>query len=216
MLDRLAARPGIRLANKLPQAINELTKSLLAADRFDHLLTCMALLRASRIAFEEGQHDVAINYFHEATISAAYFELYVVMEEAFRLGAEAHLISGQKGVYPPLVPAIAATNKVRMLQVSLLTSLAEQFLAAGDVTHAAQTISQARSTLGRREMGQGAIGRRLNYQAARAALLSGDARSGATALAAALNYQKGASQRLFHISLTDAMFRGGSASERVL
>jgi hypothetical protein len=203
-------------ANKLPQAINELTKSLLAQDRYDHPLTCVALLELGRLAMEQGKYEIAVNYFHDASVSAAHFDLYVVMEEAFRLGAEAHLMSGQQGVYRPLAPAIAATQKVRLLQVSLMTSLAEHLLAAGELPEASQAIGQAKSTIGRREMGQGTIGARLNFQSARASLFSGEAKAGAASLAAALNYQKGASQRLFHIGLADAMFRGGGASERIL
>jgi CHAT domain len=202
-------------ANKLPQAINELNKSLLAMDQFDHPLTCVALLELGRIAFDEGKYDVAVNYFHEATISAAYFDLYVVMEEAFRRGAEAHLLSGQPGVYAPLAPALAATSKVRTLQVSLLVALAEQFLAKGDAGGAAHALAQARGALGRREMAQGTIGSRLNYQAARLALQSGDAKSGAGSLALALNYQKSASHRLLQISLADGLFRNNGISERI-
>jgi tetratricopeptide (TPR) repeat protein len=203
-------------ANNLPQAINELTKSLLAQDRYDHPLTCVALLELGRLAMEQGKYDVAINFFHDATISAAYFDLYVVMEEGFRLGAECHLIAGQKGVYSPLAPAIAATQKVRMLQVSLMASLADQLLAAGDLAGAVQAIGQARGTMGRREMGQGAIGSRLNFQAARASMAAGEGKPGAASLLAAITYQKAASPRLFQIGLADAMLRGGAASERIL
>jgi tetratricopeptide (TPR) repeat protein len=113
-------------ANKVPEAVQELTKSLLAVDRYDHPLTCVGLLELGRLAYEQGKYDAAITYLHEATISAAFFDRYDVMEEAFRLGAEAHLVSGQKGVYPPLVPAtLALAKKSRPLSVSLLTSLAD-------------------------------------------------------------------------------------------
>ena len=39
-----------------------------------------------RLAFEQGKYDAAITYFHEATISAAFFERYDVMEEALSPG----------------------------------------------------------------------------------------------------------------------------------
>ena len=58
-------------ANRMPQAITELQKSLLAVEHYDHPLTCMALLALGRIAFDEGKYEAAITYCHEATISGA-------------------------------------------------------------------------------------------------------------------------------------------------
>src|SRR5438552_14269618 len=173
-LDRLPARPdhwsqcwaqlelgmAYAAANRIPQAISELQKSLLAAERYDHPLTCVALLELGRIAFEQGKYDAAVTYCHEATISGAYFERYDVLEEAFRLAAAAHLLAGQKGVYAPLAPAMASLQKVRTLHISLLASLAEQLITNGDLTAAANTLSQARSAVGRRELASGAIGSR--------------------------------------------------------
>ena len=202
-------------ANKIPQAASELTKSLLAGGQWDHPLTCLGLLELGKLAFEQGKYDAAITYFHEASISALYFDRYEVMEEAFRLGALAHSVSGQAGVYPPLVPAAAASRKVRMVQASCLTALAEQLCTAGDLTDAAATIGQARGLLNRRDMALGAIGSRANYQAARISLQSGDVRAGGQSLAAALTYQKAASTRLFQIALVDKLYTGGDVTERI-
>lgn len=202
-------------ANRMPQAINELQKSILAAGKFDHPLTCVALLELGRIAFEQAKYEAAVTYFHEATISAAFFERYEVQEEAFRLGAEAHLLAGKKGVYPPLTPALATYNKQRLLQASLLTSLGEQLLAQGELPPANAALSQARGTIGRREMSSGVMGCRLNFAAARSAMHGGELKAGGTALATALTFQKSASLRLFQIGLTDAAFRNGSLTERL-
>jgi tetratricopeptide (TPR) repeat protein len=202
-------------ANRMPQAISELQKGLLAAGQYDHPLTCVALLELGRIAFEQGKYEAATTYFHEATISGAYFDRFDVLEEAFRLGAEAHLLAGRKGVYAPLQPAIAGLSRNRMVQASLVTSLAEQLTTGGELAAAANALSQARGTIGRREMSSGAIGGRLNFQTARAASRSGDMKSATTALATALTYQKVASKRLFHIGLADAAFRSGGLTERL-
>ncbi|HEX5105405.1 MAG TPA: CHAT domain-containing protein, partial [Pirellulaceae bacterium] len=162
-----------------------------------------------------GKYDAAITFFHEATISALYFDRFDVMEEGFRLGALTHSVSGQPGVYPPLVPAAVASKRVRMVQTSILAALAEQLCTAGDLADAAQTIGQARANLNRREMALGAIGSRVNYQAARIALQSGDARTAGSALNTALTYQKGSSKRLFQIALSDRLFTTGEVTERV-
>ncbi len=202
-------------ANRMPQAINELQKSIQAAGRFDHPLTCVALLELGRIAFEQAKYEAAITYFHEATISAAYFDRYEVLEEAFRLGAEAHLLAGQKGVYAPLTNATPTFHRQRMLQASLLTSLSEQALVHRELATANSALANARSTIGRRDMASGAIGSRLNFVAARMAMHAGELKAGGAALATALSYQKASSLRLFHISLADTAFRAGGLTERL-
>ena len=103
------------------------------------------------MAFEQGKYEAAVTYFHEATISGAYFERYDVLEEAFRLAAEAHLVAGRKGPYAPLTPAVAASHKLRFLNASLLTSMGEQLTSNGDLP-AATAATQARNAIGRREM----------------------------------------------------------------
>jgi hypothetical protein len=231
LLDALSRRPappnswsqcwvelnlGLALAsaNKVPQAISELTKSLIAAGQYDHPLTCVGLLELGKLAFQEGKYDPAITYFHEATISAAYFDRFDVMEEAFRLGSLAHLVSNQKGIYPPLVPA-AAWTRVPTLQTTLFTALADNLITQGQLPAATAALADANKALGRADMAQGAIGARLNYQTARAALQAGNARTGGPALAAAMTYQKLASKRLFQIGLVDALYVSSGVTERV-
>jgi tetratricopeptide (TPR) repeat protein len=202
-------------ANRIPQAVAELQKSLQARGQFDHPLTCVALLELGRIAYEQGKYEAAITYFHEATISGAHFERRDVLEEAFRLGAEAHLLAGRKGAYPPLAPAAATFSRVRWLHASLLASLAEQLITMGEVNPATNALAQAKSTIGRREMVSGAIGARLNYQSARLAGRNNAFKAIGTALNSALAYQKSASRRLFHINVADAAYRGGGLTERI-
>ncbi|MDX1944419.1 MAG: CHAT domain-containing protein [Pirellulaceae bacterium] len=206
---------ALAAANKIPQAASELQKSLLAGGQFEHPLTCLGLLELGKLAYEQGKYDAAITLFHEATISAAYFDRFEVMEEGFRLGSLAHLASAGKGVYPPLLPAAAWSREVPMLQTSLFTCLADNLITLGNLPAAAAAVADGTKALGRNEMALGAIGSRLNYQAARIALQSGNARAGGTALAAAMTYQKASSKRLFQIGLADAWFVSNSVTERV-
>ena len=202
-------------ANKPDQAASELTRSLLAGGTFDHPLTCVGFLELARLAFEQGKYDPAIAYAHEATISAALFDRYDVLEEAFRLAAKAHVVSGKKGIYPPLTAAVTTSKGVPMLHVSLLTLLAEQYCSLGQMPAAATAIGQAKSGMNRRDMLQGALGARMYYQAARIALQSGEAKAGASALTAALAYQKAGSLGLFQIALADKLFAAGAWTERI-
>jgi hypothetical protein len=88
-------------------------------------------------------------------------------------------------------------------------------LANRELPAANTALSQARTTAGRREMSSGAIGARLNFTTARAALYGGDLKSATTALNTALTYQKVASPRLFQIGLADVAFRNGNLTERI-
>ena len=232
MLDSLARRPAppnnwsqcwvelelgmaLAAANKIPQAASELQKSLLAAGQFEHPMTCLGLLELGKLAFEQGKYDAAMTLFHEATISAAYFERFEVMEEGFRLGALAHMVSAGKGVYPPLLPAAAWAREVPLLQTSLFTALADNLVTVGNLNAAAAAVADGNQAINRTEMIQGAIGARLNYQAARVGLQSGNVRVGGTSLAAAMTYQKVTSKRLFQIGLVDALYVNNGVTERV-
>jgi hypothetical protein len=234
LVDALSRRPGppnhwaqcfveiqlgmaLSSANKHVQAISELQRGLLAGGVCDHPLTSLALLELGKLAFAQEKYDVALTYFMEATYSAAWFDRFDVMEEAFREAQLTHLISGQPGVLKPIAPAIAwaKTKRLGTLQVTLLNGLAENLLATGDVNSAATTIGLARGGLGRAEGGNGLLGSRVNFQSARIQLAQGNTTGGAGSLVAALNYQKKASPGLFQIALADTMFTSGRVTERL-
>lgn len=232
LVDALSRRPGkpnhwsqcwielqlglaLASANKVPQAASELTKSLMAAGTFDHPLTCVGLLELGKLAFEQGKYDAAMTLFHEATISAAFFERYEVMEEAFRLGGLAHILAGQKGVYPPLVPAAAQLRKYPVIEASICTAMADCLTTSGDLTKAAAAVAEGSKAMARSDMLIGVHGARLNFQAARVALQSGNVRQGTQSLAAAMTFQKASSKWLYRISLIDGLYLGGGVTERV-
>jgi tetratricopeptide (TPR) repeat protein len=202
-------------ANKPDQATSELTRSLLAGGMYDHPLTCIGLLELGRLAFEQGKYDAAMTYCHESTLSAAAFERYDVMEDAFRIGAQAHSVAGKQGINPPLSAAALAAKNIPMLQVSLLTSLAEQNCTAGQMPAAQAAINQAQKAAARRDLLQGAIGARMNYQSARIMLQTGEVKAGGAALASALAYQSTGSLGLFQIALADSLFAKGNFTERI-
>ncbi|WP_425614491.1 CHAT domain-containing protein [Anatilimnocola sp. NA78] len=234
LVDALSRRPGppnhwaqcfveiqygmaLSAANKQVQAISELQRGLLAGGTLDHPMTSLAFLELGKIAFAQEKYDAAYLAFLEATYSAAWFDRFDVMEEAFHYAQLMHIISGQQGVFAPAVPAAAwaKSKRLRTMNVTLLTGLAENLLAAGDTNNASNTIGQARTNLGRAECLQGAIGCRLNFQTARIQLAQGNNLGGGTSLVAALNYQRKASPSLFQIVLADAMFTSGGVTERL-
>lgn len=234
LVDALGRRPGppnhwaqcfveiqfgmaLSSANKQVQAISELQRGLLAGGVYDHPLTSLALLELGKIAFAQEKYDVALTYFMEATYSAAFFDRFEVMEEAFREAQLTHLVSGQPGVLKPVANALVwgKTKRLMTFQVTLLNGLAENLLATGDLNGAATTIGLARSALARAEGGNGTLGSRVNYQSARIQLAQGNTAGGAGSLVSALNYQKKTSRGLFQIALADTMYLKGGVTERL-
>lgn len=197
-------------ANRPAEAASELTKSLMAGGQYDHPLTCLGLLELGKLAFRQGKYDAAVTLFMEATYSGAYFDRYDVLEEAFRYAALAHLVKGGQGVPAPLAPAIAWAKRVRILQVSLLTSMGEILATNGDVAGATAALGQARGVINRSDMLASQFGARFNYELAKVQFMAGSTAPANASLGAALAFQKVASRRLFQIGLVDKLVTSGA------
>lgn len=203
-------------AGKIQQAIGELEKSTVVAGQYDHELTAVGLLELGRLAFEQGQNQRAADLFLDATFAAAAFEQCGLMQDAFRGGLVTHLVSGQKGLYAPLVPAAAwARRNSRALQAELSLLAAENAAAMGQTPQAIQLLGQARQAVGTREMRSGMFGARFNYQSALVDFQRGNLSSGVNALASAITDQKNSSRWLFQIGLVNSSYRDGLISQRI-
>ncbi|MEX0979313.1 MAG: CHAT domain-containing protein [Pirellulales bacterium] len=204
-------------AGSLPQAKTALEQAVLVGGQFDHPLTSTALVELGRIALEMGDAPAAIGYFQEATYACANFPNPGNLEEAFRLGLLAHLMSNQKGPYPPLAPAtIWSKNQgQRQLNASLLLSAAENMATLGDAASASNSLNTARAVMARSDLAAGQFGARMNYLNALVSYQSGGVAAGDQALAAALNFQRGGSVWMFQIALADTMYIAGNTSDRV-
>ncbi|MEN6450196.1 MAG: CHAT domain-containing protein [Thermoguttaceae bacterium] len=217
------------------QAIGFLQRSVLATGQFDHPLTSVALLELGRQSLMTNKLDEATKFFEEAGYAAVnsyssgyYVPDYGVLEESLRYGAMTHLMANRKGLYPPLEPAIAwaKRSQLRQLQASLLLSAAENYAVLGNTRQAAAALDEARAAIGRRSMGAGAIGARLNYLAALVAYQQKRPAEGAAAFAAAMSYlqrgsasplfrgKSGASLWLFHINIADNLYMNGGVTPR--
>ncbi len=201
--------------NKPQEAASELTNSLQAGGTYDHPYTCLGLLELGKLAFKQGKIDAAQVYFLEATYSAAYFERFDVMEEAFRYGALTHLISGKPGIYPPLLKAAVAAKKISMLHASLMISLAEQHSTRGETQAAAAALGQARTSLNGNEMMLGQTGARFNYENAKVQFQAGNLTAGNLSLTQAMAFEKVGSKRLFQIAFIDRVVLNKELTERV-
>ena len=203
-------------AGKMEQAVSELTKSLVLAGQYDHELTSMALLELGKLAFAQGQTQMAANYFLEATFPAAAFDQFDVMQEAFQWGLMTHLVSGQKGALSAFGAGIAlARRHSRALQAWLMLLAAENCAAAGDTAQAFSLLGEARQAVGTRELRGGVLGARFNYVSAMVEFQRRNLAAGTTQLGQAIGFLKNSSKRLFQIDLADAAFLSGSVTQRV-
>jgi tetratricopeptide (TPR) repeat protein len=203
-------------AGNVAQAATALERSLVVGD-MDHPLTATALLELGQLALQTGDLTSAGRYFEEATYAAATFSDPGLMEEAFRLGEMAHLLSNAKGIYPPLGPAIIWSQQrgLRQLNASLLILAAESFAVLGQTPKAVVMIGDASRSIGRRAMVQGSIGARLNLVTALANYQTNQVPAGDAALATAMAYQHTGSLWMFHINLVDNLYQEGSIFDRV-
>lgn len=204
-------------AGNASQASTTLQQALLVGGEYDHPLTSTALLELGHLALEAGDFAAAGRYFEETTYACINYPNPGNLEEAFRFGLIAHLLSNQKVPYPPLVPAIlwAKAQGLRQLQASLLLSAAENSSALGDPAQAGNFLGTARMLIGRSDLGISQLGARMNHLTALAAYQLGNVAGGDQALAAALAFQRTGSIWMFQISLADSRYMNGDFTERV-
>ena len=201
---------------KNEQAVSELTKSLVLAGQYDHELTSMALLELGKLAFQQGQTQTAAGYFLEATFPAAAYDQFDVIQESLRWGLVTHLVSGQKGLYPPLARSEAwAKRNSRALWAWVLLLAAENCAAQGDTAQATKLLGDTRGAVGTRDMRSGVLGCRFSYVSAMAEFQRGNLTGGSTQLNQAIAFLKASSPRLYQIDLADAAFVSGGVTERV-
>ena len=206
-----------RSEGKHQQASELLGQSIVLANGFDHLLTPMVLLESGKLAVAQGQPNAADKFFIDATYVAGYFDQVDVIDEAFRNAATAHLVTNQRGIYAPLLPAAAWARRKNLnaLSASLLLSASENLIYHGDADRAEAILRDARSVIGRRQMQDGCIGARYQYQLALVQFEQGRLAEGDAALHTAMAFQRKSSLRLFQIALVDQLFQKKSITPRV-
>jgi tetratricopeptide (TPR) repeat protein len=195
------------------QAIESLKRAetLPGSGGIDHPLTPLVLLGQGQMALEAGDSKTAGELLAEASYSAAAFGDLTVLEDAFRLGEQAYLMSHPDGLepFPPLAAAIAwSKNRGRELQATLWLLTAENDALLNRTSRAASALAEAKSLFGRRDMGSREIGARLNYLSGMVAYQQGRAAAAEQALGEALEFERTASKRLFQITLADRFASG--------
>jgi len=210
-------------AGRPEQAPPLLEKGVLAAGEYDHPLTAVALFELGKLALARGDYPTALQFFEETTYAAVnvysaspYWPDYGILEEAFRFGTVTHLLANRKGFFAPLEPAIAwaKRSQLRQLQASLLLLAAENQAVLGNTAQAVRLLDEARAAIGRRKMGAGWIGARLNHLLALTSYQQQRPAEGDAALNAALSYMRHGSVRLLQMRLADELYVSGAATAR--
>lgn len=152
---------------KPAQAEKYLQRALLVRGRFDHPLTCVAMLELGRLKMEAGDLSAAADLFAEASYSAFYYDDLGIIDEAFRLGTMNHLASGPKNLNPLLQPAAnwAGRKRYQHLSARMNLALSEESLYLGNIKDAQTTLGAAQSRL--RDAAGGLLGNRAQYLDAR-------------------------------------------------
>jgi tetratricopeptide (TPR) repeat protein len=206
----LAYAAGGRTAD----AAKWLKRGIVAGGQFAHPLTPIAQLELGKIAMASGDFNGAAALFAAAINTAAAYEQYNLVEEALRFGQQAHVMANRQGEYAPLQAAAAwGRTRSKQLQASAILSRAEVYSVAGRPQQAVALLTRdAQRAIGRRlksNMGAGNIGGRLDYLTAQVQYQLGNVRAADTATAAALNYKRASSQRMFQIALAHKEIQAG-------
>jgi tetratricopeptide (TPR) repeat protein len=188
------------------QAIALLKNSLLLGGELDHPITCYSLLLLGQIAFEDGKYDDAYTWFAQATLSAAEYSDYGVVEEGFRYCYLIHVIQNRKGVLAELAPATGWAKKVggRELQASLLVLAAESMAVQRQTKPAQALLQQATVVMNRTPLMASEIGARLMYTTALTDYQAGRLADGDKAIATSLETAKSHSKWLYQLGVATA------------
>jgi hypothetical protein len=200
---------------KLDEADMLLGRSLVVDGRFDHPLTCVALLEQGRIAMVKGDTKRASQFLAEAGFSAYYFEDWDVLTESVLNGWINHMATNAPGVYPPLesIAAYAQASRLQHIAAKLRLAQAESLLWLNQVAAGAAIVEDVGRRLG--DMRNGLPGIHQVYLQAAVQLLQGKIEAGGDTLVRALAAQATASRRNFQILRTSQMYDSRMASPRL-
>lgn len=201
---------------RIDAAIPLLTRSTTVGGQFEHQLSGIALIELGKLALARADYGAALSFFQEASYDAYYYGDALMLEEALRWAAVAHLVSRSQTVYPVLPAALSwvKSKRLPLVQASLDVSLAEQALATGNLAVASTALDDAQGIISRRQMSSGRLAARLSFLRAALLLQSGATAQGESALHAALPAMRSTSLWLFQISRLSRIYTSGQVSLR--
>ena len=188
--------------DKSDLALKRLRRAERLAGKFDHPLTCVALLEQGRIHMENANFSEALRLLAEAGFSAFYYDNLGVIDESFRLRAIIRQINPQNNLDPALDPAIAWARQKRYLHIfsRLNFALTEELMNVGDWDNATAALKNGKARL--RNATTGLLGNWSQYLEARLLFQLGH-ESAPSVLAQAVTRQREIAPRNLQISITN-------------
>lgn len=201
---------------KDPQAKTELERGVLAAGRFDHPLTSLALVELARLAAANDDVDGSLALYAEASYAAVQFSEPLVLEEAFRGGFNVFIRAGKRGMFPPLAAALTWCNsnntggELSWLITSLQTMTAENAMLLGNTKLANDMLTRARTLVAAgansgNGMSSSKPGAQYQFVLAMSSYYQAQPAAGDQAVNKLMEFQRDGSLRLFQIAYTDAL-----------
>ena len=200
---------------RVQEAMTHLSRAVLVDGRYDHPLTCAALLEQGRLALNAGDHRNAARLLAEASFSAFYYDNWDVLTDALWLGWINHMASGAEGVYPPLAIAAewASVKRLDYVSAKLRLAEAENHIWLNQLPQASAAWDDATHRLG--QMRTGLVGIHQLYLQALLQLRQGQIGPGSDTLFEALSAESKASLRNFQIYRANEMFDARALQPRI-
>ena len=199
------------------QAKASLERAVLAAGQFDHPLTGIALPELGRLVLAAGDYSTAANYFAEASYTAGGVhgsDRYRRVDPLRTVDAFAFQSTGRVSA-PGAGDAVVQGEQPAAVERHGANPGGRKLLRPQPADAGGQPGDDGHGLDGTAGDGLGKIGAKVNLVAAQAAYLQNHADVGDKMLAAALNFQKNGSVRLFHIALADTLYKASTVTPRV-
>lgn len=198
-------------------AAGVLERSTLVSGSLTHRLSGLAYAELGRLTAREEQYERAEQYYLQASVAAAEFGQFPLVEETLQEATAMRIARNQPAVLPELVIATqwAQRERLRHLTASLMVTSAEHLLVLRQTDAAIAILAEARKVRGRRNTISAQLSARMDHQTAIASFDSGKGPPGIAAAASALQTQQTTSAWLFRIGLMNKWYLsqpGGAVS----
>ncbi len=196
------------------EAAGILERSSLVSGTLTHPASGLALEEMARLTSREGQYERAEQLYIEASVAAAEFGQFWLVEESLQEANALHIARNdpQPLAVIPIALQWAQREQLRHLSASLMVASAESLLNLRQPAPALALLTEARKFRGRRNTVSAQLSARMDHQTAVADLDLGKGPAAMEAAAAALRTQQMTSPWLFQIGMLDRLYVGQPSS----
>lgn len=208
---------GISLASSYEFAKAEtLLQASAQAKGFDHPLTPIALFELANVHAQQGKLQTAAQLYLETTFSAAIFDQWEILSQAFERGFRVHLLQNPGQEYAPLSLVLQGDlfrNLPDAVRCNLLLMGAEAKIENNQGNEALQFLSMAKKFLDQ-ETSRSQLAARYFFHLAQVNGLAGQIQDSYSNVATAVRTFATSSQRLFQIRTAVQLDVSGSITQR--